>query len=51
MARSILKHAGIFEHAKKKNYNGKKLFFNSVEKGPFLFKPIDLLVTIRRTDG
>ena len=32
---SILKHAGMFEHAKRKSKKGNKPFFNFVEKLSF----------------
>ena len=47
-AGSILKHAGIFEYAKKREQNRKKLSFNSVEKRFLTFQPAGALVTSRK---
>ena len=40
-ARSILKHASMFEYTKKGNSKRKKLFFNFFEKG---FLPLNILM-------
>ena len=44
---SILKYAGIFEHANKGNKKMKKPFFNFVEEMFAVSQPVDTLVTTR----
>ena len=46
-AGSILKHAGMFEHTKRKSYKGNQPFFNFVKNGSLFLKPADSLVTTR----